>query len=113
MKVVINSCYGGFSLSERAIELLFDKKGWTLVKKVLDSSFTSYYKDSIEEDNYFYEGDIDRNDPELVAVVEELGDEANGWAAELKIIDIPNDVKWYNEEYDGLEWIAEEHRTWR
>ncbi len=25
---------------------------------------------------------------------------------------IPDDVKWQIEEYDGLEWIAEKHRTW-
>ena len=113
MKVIVNACYGGFSLSDKAIELLFEKKRWNLVKEVLDSGFTSYYKDSIGENNFFYEGDLDRNDPELVAVVEELGDEANGWPAELKIIDIPDDVEWFVQEYDGLEWIAEKHRTWK
>jgi hypothetical protein len=27
-------------------------------------------------------------------------------------VDIPDDVKWQIEEYDGNEWIAESHRTW-
>ena len=26
---------------------------------------------------------------------------------------IPDDVEWYVEEYDGIEWVAEVHRTWR
>ena len=112
MKIVINRCHGGFGLSEKAIELLFEKKGWTLVRKVLDSTFTSYYKDSIQDDNFFNEFDLDRNDPDLVAVVEEIGDKANGWAAVLKVVDVPEDVIWYVKEYDGIEWVAEKHRTW-
>jgi hypothetical protein len=28
-------------------------------------------------------------------------------------VDIPDDVKWEIEEYDGNEWVAEVHRTWR
>ena len=109
MKIVINRCHGGFGLSEKAIELLFEKKGWTLVRKVLDSTFTSYYKDSIQDDNFFNEFDLDRNDPDLVAVVEEIGDKANGWAAVLKVVDVPEDVIWYIEEYDGIEWVAENY----
>ena len=30
----------------------------------------------------------------------------------LKIIEIPDDVDWIIEEYDGNEWVAEKHRTW-
>ena len=53
-----------------------------------------------------------RADPLLVKVVEELGKEANGSCAELKIVEIPDDVKWEISEYDGNEHIAEKHRTW-
>jgi hypothetical protein len=28
------------------------------------------------------------------------------------VIEIPDDVEWEVEEYDGLEWVAEKHRTW-
>lgn len=31
----------------------------------------------------------------------------------LKVVSIPADVEWQIEEYDGAEWIAEKHRTWR
>jgi hypothetical protein len=49
----------------------------------------------------------------LVRVVEELGIAANGWAANLGIVEIPEGISWYIEEYDGFEWVAESHRTWR
>jgi hypothetical protein len=28
-------------------------------------------------------------------------------------VDIPLDIQWTIEEYDGDEWVAEVHRTWR
>lgn len=84
MKIVINRCYGGFDLSDKAKEMLGIK----------------------------YETEIKRNDPRLVAVVEELGDEANTWASSLKIVEIPDDVDWIIEDYDGVEWVSEKHRTW-
>lgn len=61
----------------------------------------------------FHERDVDRGDPLLVQAVEELGESARGRFAKLKIVEIPDDVEWYVEEYDGLEWVAEKHRTWR
>jgi hypothetical protein len=48
-----------------------------------------------------------------VEVVEALTSEkASGRFACLKVIEIPEDVDWYIEEYDGNEWVAEKHRTW-
>ena len=43
----------------------------------------------------------------------ELGELANGPNAELKVVEIPDGIDWTIEEYDGVEWIAEVHRTWR
>lgn len=48
----------------------------------------------------------------LVRVVEELGEKANGICATLKVIEIPDDVEYTIEEYDGNEHVAEVHRTW-
>jgi hypothetical protein len=45
-------------------------------------------------------------------VVKELGEKANGFCSSLKIVDIPIDVQWFIEEYDGNEWVSEKHRTW-
>lgn len=56
---------------------------------------------------------IERNDAKLIQVVEELGQKASARCSELVIVEIPDDVKWQIEEYDGQEWVAEEHRTWR
>jgi hypothetical protein len=56
--------------------------------------------------------DIKRNDPNLIKVVEELGEKADGDCSELAIVEIPDDVDWYIEEYDGNEHVAEKHRTW-
>lgn len=53
-----------------------------------------------------------RTDLNLVKVVEELGEEANGMFAELVVVEIPDGVKWEIDEYDGLETIHEVHQSW-
>lgn len=37
---------------------------------------------------------------------------AYGDCADLKIVEIPDDVEWVIEEYDGIEYVSEVHRTW-
>jgi hypothetical protein len=91
-RVVINDCHGGFGLSEDAITRYMELTG------------------QIERD--FHHRDIPRDDPYLVQVVRELGDLASGCHAKLKIVEIPGDVSWHIAEYDGSEWVAEDHRTW-
>ncbi len=55
----------------------------------------------------------DRTDPCLIQAIEELGEKANGYSAELKIVEIPDDVlKWEITEYDGKEIVEEIHRVW-
>lgn len=70
-----------------------------------------------EQNNYFTNFTIDersfkRDDPLLVKTVKELKDRANGVCAKLKIVEIPGDVEWAIEEYDGNEHVAEVHETW-
>lgn len=89
MKVVINSYYGGFGLSEEA-------KEW-MAKK--ESSIPNIRT-------------ISRHDPILVECVETLKEKANDTASRLKVVEIPDDVKYQIEEYSGWEHIAEVHRTW-
>ena len=113
VKIVINSDYGGFSLSDEAILEYGKRKGLNLVKDENTSwNISIFYKDSADKENYFEDREIPRNDPDLVTVVEVLGESANGFAASLKIVEIPEDVDWYVEENDGREWVAEKHRTW-
>jgi len=110
MKVVINSDYGGFSLSDEAIEAYAERKGIKLKKEKTTFGITLFTNIVTNED--FESRDIKRSDSDLVAVVESLGEKANGFAASLKVVEIPEDVDWYIEEYDGNEWVAEKHRTW-
>jgi hypothetical protein len=94
MKVVINACHGGFSLSLEAKQAYLAKKGMT------------------QPVSEFFDRDLNRDDPVLVAVVEELGTSADTRMSELRVVEIPDDVEWQIEEYDGSEWVAEKHRTW-
>ena len=92
-RIVINVKYGGFGLSKQAIYTYKERAG------VADTDW--------------YENDIARDDPVLVAIVRELGVDADGDYAALKIVEVPYGVDWTIEEYDGTEWVAEKHRTWR
>jgi hypothetical protein len=133
-KIVINVKYGGFGLSNKAFELYLTKKGITFYKNEKDEyGITSYYKvppeeyDRLHKECYARDGnfkeinskgwylsadDIERDDPELIEVIEELGKEANGRFADLKIVEIPGGIDWEISEYDGMESIEEVHRKW-
>lgn len=119
MKVAINRCFGGFGLSDEAFERLLERKGIAFEKEDDAKSFggSTYYKDGMcgTDDGYlsYYEFCEDRSDPDLIAVIEELGERANGFAADIAIVEIPEGVKWHIHEYDGSEHVAEDHRTWR
>jgi hypothetical protein len=109
MKIVINSCYGGFGLSREAIDRYCTEKG---IHPGKWNDTYSYYME-------FSEDEIPRDDEVLVKIVEELstnvngiGGKADGRFSELKIVEVPDEVNWYIEEYDGKEWVAERHQTW-
>jgi hypothetical protein len=158
MKVVINSCFGGFGLSAKAIKLWATRKGrkcfffvnpsvpkldihkyqsvtigeaekafmWHAFDipnpdEVLECYGENWHNLSDKEkqnqnalysQHSLYHNNIKRTDPDLIAVVELLGKAANGKHAELSVVEIPDDVEWEIEEYDGNEHIAEVHRTW-
>lgn len=83
MKIVINTCFGGFGLSKWA----------------LDRMGIPY------DDNGLYDmDDVKRTDPALIAVVEENAEAASGAYAELEVVEIPdNTTDWFIDEYDGAE----------
>ena len=91
MKIVINTCYGGFSLSKEAYKFL-----------------------GLEWDGYGYKYSNDdlRTDPKLIECIETLGYQASGRFADLKVVEIPDDVEWEIDNYDGIETIHEVHRVW-
>lgn len=136
MKIVINKCYGGFGLSDAAMHRYAELKGITLYSEK-GGLFNTYYTVPADQrvqplagnwidlpievrqaynarykKEVLYDRDMERDDPILIQVVEELGETANGRCAVLKIVEIPDYVEWGIEEYDGQEWIAENHRVW-
>jgi hypothetical protein len=92
MKIVINRQFGGFGLSDEAAELYCQLKGTS--------------RDGFNADF------ISRSDPILVQVVEQLGKKANTSYSTLKIVEIPDGINWHIEEYDGMESVNEDHRSW-
>ena len=116
-KVVINCKYGGFDLSDEGKELYGRLSGLNLKKvKAVEFSFSpfAYYMDGIEDDDHYFSVDeLERDDPILVGVVTALGEAASTRLSKLKVVEIPDDVEYHIEEYDGLEHVAEKHRTWR
>jgi hypothetical protein len=128
MKVVINSCFGGFSLSlEGQIEWA-QRKGYSyIVDSVYEDSIdkcvhltdASTYLDGTLNEWYSTDYgstliyDIPRTDPVLVSMVLEDGPKYSGTSADLTVVNIPDDIRWHIEDYDGRETVAENHRTWR
>lgn len=132
MKIVINSCYGGFSLSPKGERRYLELKG--LNSYFYKQSKYNYPDNAIEfvrldniddvPDLFFYCTTYDqgktlldypkdvfhsrclkRNDPILGQVVEELGAESFGKCAKLEVVDIDKG-RWFKiDEYDGYESI--------
>jgi len=138
-KIAINRDYGGFWLSDACISLYLKKKNilnWpdTKIKDAstfwllppgpdrIDSKDYDYHSMSIEErmehnnlweTQVFDRHKIARDCPTLIETIEELGTEAAaGNHSVIKIVCVPDDVVWELEDYDGIEWISEVHRTW-
>lgn len=138
-KVVYNGCFGGFSISDAAVRLYAKLKGITIYPETDDKfGFTTYWTvppskrqpeptneewqawsmerrieyNRVEKESEISIRDLPRDDPALVEAVETLGEAANGQCAQLVVVEIPADVEWHIHEYDGLEHVAENHRTW-
>lgn len=137
MKVVVNKCFGGFGLSLKAEKRLGELMGYPNVTfyKHVDGDFKKYTmvtdlehrsifvcaaKKNLGDvitneelnENFFSSNRIERDNKFLIQVIEELGEKASGSLSKLEIVEIPDDVDWEINEYDGLEHVAEKHRTW-
>lgn len=139
-KIVTSRCHGGFGLSHEAVmryaEIagitlypstqreyadLLGPKYWIVPPEERPPSQDNWHEWTVEQRRASNEAhskaileprEIARDDPALVQTVEELGEHANTRFSALRVDEIPADVEWEIEEYDGLEWIAEKHRTW-
>jgi hypothetical protein len=108
MKLVVNKCYGGYSISTDAMREYVQRKYpvRTQYEEKEYSYWTRFCVNGTEVE------EPDRDDPILVAIVEEWGDLVNGSCAKLKVVTIPDGTDWQIDEYDGMEWVAEKHQTW-
>jgi len=117
MKVVINKCFGGFGLSDEAYQWLIDNKNWKASEYNKDGNLPDEVKISINKENslmgkYYRRWYDDRQNQDLIAVVEELGSKANSRFSDLKIVEIPDDIEYEIDDYDGQESIHEKHEVW-
>jgi hypothetical protein len=112
--IVINKQHGGFGLSQDAQIAWLERSQISYTTGPRDDRHsTEKYGPLIMVNNkHWYDKDIPRDDPVLVTLVRELGQAANGEHARLKVVRIPADVSWQIDDYDGKEWISEQHRTW-
>lgn len=106
-----------------------DVKGfeWDYRMKTFDFGDEYLFDYQVNNDKWFNaDVEIDnetlRTDPLVISLIEKYADE-DGIYREgmgegkdrrfmLQVIEIPDDVKYYIDSYDGKEWVAEEHRTW-
>lgn len=137
MKVVINKCFGGYGFSVEAVQWLEehgfdgehfrypakeyyrnsedrlreDLEKWRKYNKNSKSIFlTIFSKDGAD---VLSDSPGPRNHPMLVQCVEEFGSErASGDCGKLEIVEIPDGIEWEIDDYDGMESIHEQHRSW-
>ena len=104
-KIVLNRCYGGFGVSEKAVEWLQANGASSEKVRVQDSGLTS-------AKGVYTVCVLERHDPLLVKCVETLGEEASGDSAALEVVEI--DQPMYRiSEYDGSESVEEpSHVRW-
>ena len=91
MKIVINSFWGGFYLSEKVIKEYEKRTG---------KEFRDYYYSQ-------------RSDPVLIEIIERIGvNRAGSGSAELKIVEVPDGIEYTILDYDGVETIVEIGHFW-
>ena len=142
MKVVVNRGCGGFGLSPSAILRLYELApeliSATPVPEyfeagcpgTVEASLSAFKKHiatdpadrksrafvetySPDKSHILCVDDVDRSNSALVQVIEEMGAEANGPYALLAILEIPDGTDYQIHGHDdGVEHIAETHRTW-
>lgn len=104
-KIVINCCYGGFSLSDEAIRMFLNRKNIQFEEH--EDRFGVSFNEPGKEDWSLYETihNVKRFDADLAYVVETLGERANGGYAKLTVEEIPTGTFYRINEYDGFESI--------
>lgn len=134
MKIIKNVCYGGFHFSDEAYEKMI-AYGIPLKEYIKQkrNPETGLYDKSKNKKNVIFkrgESEIDkimkqfgdywdnfdekfkRTNETIIRVVEELGAEANNRFSRLEIVEIPDDIDWEIDDYDGIETIRRKGERW-
>ncbi len=111
-KIVINKSYERFCLSHKAFLRLRELEQQQALQEADLGTYWPLGVGHRDPSLNQYGTLIPRDDEKLVRVVEELGGEANGHCAELKVVAIPDGVRWIIAKADGIEHVSEIHRTW-
>ena len=142
MKVAYNNCFGGFSLSPKALKAFAKKKGIDLTFykqtkyphqgghaenirvepeelnilgiKACTQDLGSVIEE-IPSELFYYESFCEhstRTDPDLISVIEEFGSEASGECSKLAIEEIPDGAQFEITYYDGNESVVPPRPNW-
>lgn len=95
MKIVINGDVGSFRLSDEAVRLYLLKSGQSLGFGQTLASMSAELAHALNR----------RNDPELVAVVEQLGPRASAAGSQLETVEIPEGSRWHIINVFGIETV--------
>jgi len=111
-KIVINKSYEQFFVSHKAFIRLRELGQAEALQEIDRGAYWPLAAGPEEPSLNRCGALIPRDDERLVQVVEELRGAANGHAADLKVVEIPDDVQWVINKTDGVEHVSEVHRTW-
>lgn len=138
-KVILNKCYGGFDVSIKATLAYAKKKHLkvSIYKRNFNNHSITYSLVSpkiVKDDGFLkyavatkYHGrvannlppedilDLDgkyREDATLIEVVEKLGKEANTIISDLRVVEIPDDLDYMIDNYDGIETLHQRVQEW-
>jgi hypothetical protein len=92
--IMYNTCYGGFSLSQAAID--------EYKRRCPDGKNPRMYQ-------------MDRDDQVMVQIIKEMGRKANGQFSDIRLQSIPVEYREHYkiEEYDGLESVVIDHNAFQ
>lgn len=111
-KIIINKSYDQFSVSHEAFIRLRELGQPEALQEVDRGAYWPAAAGPREPSLNQCGKLIPRDDEKLVRVVEELQEAANGHAAQLKIVSIPDGVQWMIIKTDIGEQVSEAHRIW-
>ena len=109
-KIVLNRCYGGFEISNEAIEELLKRKGIKFKKGINKFDNVIFLDENDKEIDFFrYENINLRTDKDLIKLIEEKGSNfVSGFLSRLEIVKVQEGKKFIIDDYDGFEGIIYE-----